>query len=71
VETRDVNVPISVACVEAKDIEPLPKTALRPDGDVAALAAGASADVRELRLLAQRQQALLLSCAAQPVKEVK
>lgn len=59
----EVAVPIATACVEPQDIPPLPPTAMRPDGDVAALAAGAAADIRELRRLAAKQNALLKACA--------
>lgn len=63
IEQRDVAVPIHVACVEAKDVEELPPSAMRPEGDVAALAAGAAVDLKTLRRFAQRQQALLRACA--------
>lgn len=58
--------PILVACVRAEDILPMPPTAMRPDADVAALAAGAAADIRELRRMVERQNALLRACAVQP-----
>lgn len=60
---NEVAIPITTACVEAKDIPPIPRTALRQDGDVAALAAGAAADIRELRRTIKRQDALLRACA--------
>jgi hypothetical protein len=61
--TRDVAIKVTEPCIDPKDIPPIPKTALRPDADIAARAAGAEADVRELRRLARRQNALLQGCA--------
>lgn len=54
---------VAVACVESKDIPALPPTAMRAGADVYALAAGAAADVKELRSLARTQAALLRACA--------
>lgn len=54
--------PVAVGCVEARDVQPLPATAMRPDGDVAALAAGAAADIRALRQHANTQRVLLENC---------
>ena len=69
VATRDVAVAVVTPCVTAQDVAPLPKTEMRADADVAALAAGAAVDVKQLRDLARRQRAMLLACTTQQEKK--
>lgn len=60
---NEVAVKVTEPCIEAKDIPVMPPTAMRPDADVAALSAGADADIRELRRVVRRQNVLLTGCA--------
>jgi len=55
--------PVVQPCVDAADIPAIPRSALRADADVNALAAGAEVDIRELRRVAKKQQALLQGCS--------
>lgn len=62
-----VQVPLGVACVDAKDVPPAPATAMPPRGsDIGREAAGASADVRALRAQNAQLRAMLLACASAP-----
>lgn len=54
---------IVTSCVRLADIPPVPPVRIPPDGNVAALAAGSSADVRELVIYATQLRAILLACA--------
>jgi hypothetical protein len=60
-----VETPIAVACIRPEDIPELPPSAM-PDksADVARKAAGASADLRDLRTKFLQMRALLIGCAA-------
>lgn len=61
-----VEVPVATVtpCVKAEDVPPIPASRMPPPGsNVERLAAGASADVRELLLYAQRLRDMLLACA--------
>ncbi len=64
VQTGEVKVPVPVPCLKAADVPTLPGTALRRDGDLRQLAAGAAADVYALADYARIADALLRSCAA-------
>lgn len=68
VETRtvEVKVPVRVACIAAADVPTIPPTAMRPDGDLRQLAAGAASDVYALADYAAKADALLRSCSTAP-----
>jgi hypothetical protein len=62
-----VTVPLPVSCVDAAQIPPVRPSAIPAKGaDVARLAAGASADVRQLRVDNATMRALLMACAGAP-----
>jgi hypothetical protein len=61
-DTIEVKVTVPVKCVRPEDIAPVPKTAMRKDGDVMQNAAGAVIDAKTYRALAERQAALLQNC---------
>ena len=61
--TVEVKVMVPVKCVTPEDLAPIPKTATRPDGDVMQNAAGAVADAKTYRALAERQAVLLQNCS--------
>ena len=62
-QTVTVEVPVTVHCLNAADVPPIPKTSMRKDGDVRQNAAGAAADVLALQSYAEKADALLRSCA--------
>ena len=62
-DTTEVPVPVYSTCVAKQDLPAVPRTKMKPDGNVQQLAAGASADVRELALYAAKADALLHQCA--------
>ncbi|MCC6380467.1 MAG: hypothetical protein IT519_16750 [Burkholderiales bacterium] len=66
VQTRtvEVKIPMRVPCVAAADVPAVPGTAMRRDGDLRQLAAGAATDVYALAEYAARADALLRSCAS-------
>lgn len=66
VQTRtvEIKVPVRVPCIAAEDVPAVPPTALRPDGDLRQLAAGAASDVYALAEYAARADALLRSCTS-------
>lgn len=68
VQTRtvEVKVPVKVSCLAAGDVPAVPATAMRRDGDLRQLAAGAASDVYALQEYAAKADALLRSCTAAP-----
>lgn len=66
VQTRtvEVKVPVRVPCIAAADVPTIPATAMRRDGDLRQLAAGAAVDVRQLEQYAKTADALLRGCVA-------
>ncbi len=60
----EIKVPVKEPCVDPRDIEPLPGSAMPPKGaDVDQLANGAVVDATRLLELARRQQDMLKACA--------
>jgi hypothetical protein len=59
-----VNVPVTVVqkCVTKDQIPEIPKPVIQPGGNVERLAAGASADVRQLSDYAKKADAILRQC---------
>lgn len=62
VETVTVKVPVPVPCVAMNDVPPPFVTSMPATGDVAQLAAGASADLRVLKPRYEAARKLLLQC---------
>lgn len=67
--TVTVQVPVTVHCVDAKDVPTIPKTSMRKDADTRQLAAAAAADVYALQDYAVKADALLRSCATSTEKK--
>ena len=64
IEKRDVQVPVSVGCVQEKDLPTWPVSQMREESDIAALSSGAKLYVKELRRVAREQRVLLRACLA-------
>lgn len=63
VDTVEVPVVVTEKCIARADVPAIPRSHMVRGGNVEQNAAGASADVRELARLAEKQNALLLKCS--------
>lgn len=64
VRVERVDVPVPVPCVKLADVQDIPRSVMRADGDIRAHAAAAAADIYALQAYAERARAMLLACAA-------
>lgn len=63
VRVNEVRVPVVTRCIDVDKIPAAPKTAMKPEGDVKQLAAGAAVDILTLEEQNAQMRALLNGCA--------